>query len=203
MGPLVLPAIQAAGSITSALLSRRRSRGIHGKVRNISDRFRAERPVGYLTPEDYAYTERQRDRGTATIGALGNVQRGATVARQVARGLGHSPATEYLMEQANQREASGVTDLNRSLEDRLYGIRREREVFAQNQLMTAWGAELGALQHDQAGRQAQQAAFWNSMLPLARDASSYFSKGSQSPTTSEWENTPSYEGWSDFNPSRA
>src|SRR3990172_12329620 len=149
----VVPAI---GSAVSLALNSRKRKGTYGKVRSIGERYRAEKPVGFVTPEDTEYFrgrgEFQRERGSRAIGALGQQQRGATTARLVARGLGYSPAAEYLAREADIDEADQLTGLNRDIgefqEKGLYDVRSKREAFDQQRLMTAWGAELGAVQRD-------------------------------------------------------
>jgi len=177
----IIPAIGVAGTAASiATRAFRKNKGIHGKVRNVSDYYRNQKPVGYLTDEDYAFSERGRERGARAIGKLATQRRGDIVNRQTARGMAYSPATEFLYGQSEQDEAEQLTDLERSTQDRLYGLRLNREGFERQRLMTAWGAELGAIQSDYQGQQAATASFWNSILPNVEDAISYFGGGGPS-----------------------
>jgi hypothetical protein len=168
-------AIAVGGLVASGVRKlAKKNKGIHGKVRNINDRFMSQKPVGYLTNEDYAFSERGRARGARSIGALHKQRTSEAINRITARGLAYSPAAEYLQKQGTQDEAAALTDLEHSTQDRLYGLRLDREGFERQRLMTAWGSELGAVQSDFAGKQAQDASFWNSWLPVMEDAASYF-----------------------------
>jgi len=170
-----MTAIAVGGAVTSGIRKlAKKNKGIHGKVRNINDRFMSQKPVGYLTPEDYAFSERGRVRGAQAIGALHQQRTSDAINRITSRGLGMSPAAEYLQREGDKGEADALTNLERDTQDRLYGIRTNREGFERQRLMTSWGAELGAVQSDYAGKQAQDASFWNSWLPVVEDAASFF-----------------------------
>lgn len=189
-----MTAVAVGGAVASGVRKLvGKNRGIHGKVRNLNDRFLSQKPVGYLTNEDYAFAERGRERGARAIGELGRRNRENQMARVVARGLSMSPAAEYLTKQGEQDEFGALRDLDLNMQDRLYGIRMTREGREHDRLMTAWGAELGAVQSDFSGRQARDAAFLNSWLPVVEDAASYFSGGGGSGSGSTWMGQPGWE----------
>lgn len=150
------------------------------RVAGINAKYQNARVDGYTTAADVANAERTRNKGTASAARSGELARMQANRQVLARGLG-GPAAAALAQKASDVEAAGREDAYNTSANELYGAYNKNKDFAGNQLMTAWGADIGA--SAQLGQQeyqraqldlganaqadARDATFWNSLLEAA------------------------------------
>jgi len=145
------------------LFGRRKHSGIGHDYRAAIAELRASRPTGYLTPEDYRAAELTRGRLTEAATASGDYARMEALRRSQARGLAGSPSSERDIARINDQTAYGRQQAGTSAEEQLYNIRMGRESYGQNVALAAFGAQTHLADREQQSRDAQTAAFWNSM----------------------------------------
>jgi hypothetical protein len=148
-----------------------------GRIRAINSRFRDQRPTGYLTPEDYTQREATFGRGAATAGKLASDASAGVRRRAAIRGISGGPAMERDLARVTQNQGAQDESAAARADAALYGTKMNREGFERDKLMYEWGSELGADMRDWQGQQAQDAQFWNSVIPLATEALGSLSGG--------------------------
>ncbi len=128
----------------------------HGRVIR---EFLGARPEGYLSGEDVAFGERERSRGSESIGQGLAEARAMAARRAAARGI-VGPAAEQSISDIEQGGAVARTGLSRNISDLLARIREGNKGWERQKLTTAFGAQIG----EQNRLASQQSTFWNSQL---------------------------------------
>lgn len=154
-----IPAVSTAAGVASKFLGRHKRPNNRAAIAAL----RAARPTGYLTPEDYTAAERTRGRLSEGVQAQGQLAGYEVSRRARARGMGASPTEERDQARLNQQVLLGQQHAGETAEEQLYNARRGREAFQQESELAIFGAETGANAREAARRDAQDAAFWNSL----------------------------------------
>jgi len=137
-------------------------------------RFRAERPVGYLTGEDESFAERERNRGATAVGRTAQLARFEAIRRAQARGLAYSPSTERSLARISDIEAGGKERASGRASDILFGLRGGREQFERQRIFSQYGMEFQHGTEQNRRRDRKQAMFWNSILKAGGIGASLF-----------------------------
>lgn len=175
MAAALLPAAKIAVGALPVLGSIFGRRSIKGpNYREIIDRYRAEKPTGYLTPEDTAFADTNFKSGAAKVGKQIGSARTAAAGRLAARGLSLSPAAEAVSEGLNEQESNALTGLERDRQATLYGIRTGREKYQQGMNLQGMLAELSGARYNFEQAASQRSGFMNSLLDLAPEVFDYF-----------------------------
>lgn len=132
-------------------------------VSGVNKKYVGARPVGWLASEDYAEADRMRGRASRRIGAYGEAGRAGVIRRFAQRGFAGSPAQERGLARVRQEEGALGESAAAASEDFLSKVRRDREAFEREKVLTAWGAELGGFQRQFEQDNARDSAFWNSI----------------------------------------
>lgn len=128
--------------------------------------LRAAFPLG-LTAEDLRSGELTRGRLSESARAEGQLAGFEVSRRQRARGLTGSPSEERAQARVGQQVALGVQRAGESSEELLSNIRLGRERARQEAELAIFGAQTGETARESARQQAEDAAFWNSLLEFA------------------------------------
>lgn len=132
----------------------------------INAKYMGMNPKGVLSPEDIAFGERARARGMETIGSKSKQARMQAASRLAQQGLTGGGVHEQANSEINAAEVAGFQDVNRDVEDALYGINRDNTEFERKKLFAGWGSELDEARTNRGLAMASQSTYWNSMLQL-------------------------------------
>lgn len=172
----LLAAGKAALSLAPALAGIFGRRKIKGPdFRGIIDRYRGERPTGYLTPEDTQFADTQFQVGAEKVGKQSRTARSAAASRILAKGLNRTGLSEAVAEDLNAEESSALTGLERNRQATLFGLRTGRERYQQNMNLQGMLSELSGARFNFEQAAAQRGGFMNSLLELAPEVFDYFS----------------------------
>lgn len=158
-------------------------------VPRINERFMGMRPEGYLSPEDQSFLDRTLASGTENIGAGVTESQGLAAARLRQRRVGGAAAEDVLGGIAGQGGLARAR-LGASVGNLGYNIFQGNKRFAQQGVMKAWDAELGARARYDQRRQAQHAAWANAVGSLAGIVGQSFGGGMKAGTSIEGSNDP-------------
>lgn len=159
--------------ILGSIFGRKKVKGPN--YRAIIDRYRGERPTGYVTDEDRGFADTNFKEGAAKVGKQVGTARTRAAGRLAARGLSLSPAAEAVEENLNQLESDALTGLERNRQATLFGVRQGRERYQQNMNLQGMLAELSGSKFNFQQEAAQRGTFFNSLLELAPEVFDYFS----------------------------
>jgi len=151
---------------------RQKSAGVD--YRGIIDRYRAEKPTGYLTGEDTQFADTNFQSGMEKVGAKMRGNRAAAAGRLLSKGLNRGGISEAVAEGQNMDESGMLTDLERNRTATLYGIKTGREKYQQNMNLQSMLAELSGAKFNFDQAAAQKGGFLNSLLELTPEVFDYF-----------------------------
>lgn len=170
---LAASALSSRGAGRSAARKRADAQRYVNEVRAANTRYRGQRVEGYTTNADETAAERTRTRGTASASRSAQLARTQANRSIAARGLSGAAAAA-LHRGADEIEGEGREAAYMTAADQLKGAFDANRAFETNKLMTAWGAETGALanqaginQQAIADDDARTAELWNSVLQMA------------------------------------
>ncbi len=143
-------------------------------VRRAISAYEGARPTGYVGPEDLAYAERIRLRGTRALASTAEALGAESRRRYAQLGLSYSPAAMASQRRLNADLLEQQAEVGRGAEDWLSQLRYGREAFERQRLSDVFAARLGLARDQQQYRSAQNAAFLNSLLGLASDVAPFF-----------------------------
>lgn len=135
--------------------------------------LRAAKPTGYLLPEDYRHGELVKGRLAEGARRQGELAEYDISRRYTARGLHGSPSEERTRGRVAQQTALGVQQAGEEAEEQLYGIRTGRESFEREKELRIFGVQAGEAAREEARRDAQDAAYWNSLYEFLPTILSY------------------------------
>ena len=154
----ILPALGAGSAIAGLFGGHHRP----DYARMIAE-FRAQRPTGYLTPEDEAFAGRQQDRPATAAGRSGESARYDALNRMTAMGLQGSPALGRAFGRIQQTESAGREGAAGAAADTLFNLRHGREDQQWQNERDIFGAQLGLAQNEDRRNDLQRSTFFNSL----------------------------------------
>jgi len=142
-------------------------------------RYRASRPEGYLTANDYGEAGRIRE-GYGTLARTKGGQRAGQLITRY-RQLGLDTSQPGLVARGLDRIGGDTADItlqgSRAGDEMLYDTRMNREAAQRDKERDIFGSEMGLYEQDQRRGEARQAAFMNGLNEFMPTISSFFGRG--------------------------
>lgn len=161
--------------LTAAGAIRGRGRPSSIDIEGIINKYRGIPTTGTLNPEDYTFANNLYQTGAEKVGQRRTGRRAMAAASLAAKGLSLSPVSERLQQEDDSTDASSLTELERSRQGALYGIRQGRERYNQQFNLQSMLASLAGAKYNAARKDAATAGFMNSLLEGAPGVFDFFS----------------------------
>lgn len=164
----------AAAPILSRLFSRKSKQP---SAQPIIDRYKGYRPEGWVTDQDRAFVDRQKQAGFETVGSQVRGARSAAAGRMAARGLALSPAAERVQEDITQGESAALTGVERAGADTLYKTYAGNRAYDASKAAQVFAAEMGEWRRKLERQDLRRSTFLNSLTELYPNVFAAFSGG--------------------------